>query len=433
MGIAKERIKLTPKLFRFPKVKKRKYLMFGTIILLVIISAVIIKSMPLTVNVITLQPKDFTKGFTEEGEVIAAQEWPIYNSVAGKLESLNVKNGDSVKKGQVLFEINTTDLNYQSEELKAQIQSLEGQRLQSSQQPYEAQIAQQKLLIQQAEKDVETEQSNAARMKALYDAGSISMVQYQDAQAAYERANNLLEQQKSGLDLIYEQHQVSQGTELYYENQKKALQTQIEQLEDEIAKAKIVAKQDGVIKDLVLKEGSLVPMGEQVMTIFSNQGYKLESYVLASDALDVKAGSPVQLIQSTSTGNKILAGRVDTLDVAAVEKVSPLGLKENRVKVTISLTEPSPQVVLGSTLDVEFTTVKASNQLMVPKTALFPYQEGYAVWIIQDGKAKIRPVIKGLENDSEVIIEEGLAKDDVILLDPNLQGLKEGKPVKAIL
>lgn len=433
MSIAGEKSKLTSGWFKVPKLRKGKPLIFGTIILLVVISVVIQKSMPLTVSAVTLHPKDFTKGFTEEGEIMAVQEWPVFNAVEGKLASLQVKNGDRVRKGQLLAAIDTADLNYQAEELQAQLQSLEGQRLQSIPKSYQAQIAQQDLLIQQGEKDVETEEANVARLKALYDAGSVSMVQYQDALASLEKAKNLLAQQKSGLEVIHEQHQTSEGTELYYENQKKALQTQISQLKDRMAKAEIVAQEDGVIKDFVLKEGSLVPLGQQIMTIFSTQGYKLESFVLASDALDIKTGSPVRLIQSTSTGNKTLAGRVDALDVAAVEKVSPLGLKENRVKVTIAVTEPSPDVVLGSTLDVEFTTVKAARQLTVPKTALFSYKDGYAVWMIEGGKAKIQSVIKGVENDSEVIIEKGLAEGEVILQDPNLQGLKEGKAVKPVL
>ena len=431
MKVAIEKTEI-PKMFNLPNLKHRKIVIMGGIALLILISVTISNAMPLPVNVITLHPKDFSKGFTEEGEVMASQEWSIFNPVEGKLESLKVQNGDNVKKGQVLFEMSTSDLNYQLEGLKAQLQSLEGQRLQNYKNPNEAQIGQQSLLIKLAEKDVQTEELNLTRMKALYDAGSISLVQYEAAQAAFEKAKNLLEQQKLGLQLIYEQHQTSQGTELYYSNQKKAIQAQIDQLEDKINKAVVIALQDGIIKDLTLKEGNVIPQGQQIMTVFTNEGYKLESFVLASDALDIKVGSPVQVIQATSTVHKSFEGTISAVDISAVERISPLGLKENRVKTTIQLAKPSPNVVLGSNVDVKFTTVKVPDQLMIPKTALFPYQEGDAVWMIREGKAKIQPVKKGLENDSQVIIE-GLSNDDIILQDPNLKELKEGKRLKAIL
>ena len=431
MAIEKTKLRLTPKMFKLPKLK-RKYLIMGGLALLILIYVAVSSAMPLPVNVITVHPQDFTKGFTEEGEVMAAQEWSIFNSVEGKLESLKVQNGDIVKKGDVLFEMNTVDLNYQLEGLKAQFHSLEGQRLQNYKNPNDAQVAQQKLVIEQAEKDVQKEELNLSRMKALYDAGSISLVQYEEAQTSFDKSNNVLEQQTLGLQLIYEQNKASQGTELYYSNQKKALQAQIDQLVDKISKAKVCALQDGIIKDITLKEGNVIPQGQQIMTVFTNDGYKLESYVLASDSLDIKVGSTVQLIQGTSTGNQLFEGKVEAVGVSAIEIISPLGLKENRVKVTILLAASSA-VVLGSNLDVKYTTLEEPNKLSIPKTALFPYQEGDAVWMIQEGKAKIQPVKKGHENDSHVMIEEGLAKDDMILQDPNLKDLKEGKRLKALL
>lgn len=438
MAIEKTTLNQTPKIskvrnFNLRNSKNRKFLIAGGLAVLIVIAIAVSKAMPLSAGVYTLHPKDFTKGFTEEGEVIAAQEGPIFNPVEGKLESLKVQNGDRVKKGQVLFEMSTSDLNYQLEALKAQYQSLEGQRLQNHKNPNDAQVAQQKLIIQQAEKDAQTEEVNLSRMKELYDAGSISLVQYEDAQKTSEKAENFLEQQKEGLQLIYEQYQAAQGTDLYYINQKNSLQAQMDQLEDKISKATVVALQDGSIKDLSLKEGNVVPLGQQIMTIYRNNGYKLESFVLASDALDIKVGSPVQVIQATSTGNKSITGKIEAIDPSAVEKISPLGLKENRVKVTILLTDPSPVVVLGSNVDVKFTTLEIPNKLLIPKTALFPYQQGDAVWVLQQGKAKIQPVKKGLENNSDVIIEQGLSDGDVIILDTNLTNLKEGKRVKGAL
>jgi len=433
MALEKTNLNLTPKTFKLSKLKHRKFLIMGVLAVLILVIVIISNSLPLSAKAFTLHPQDFRKGFTEEGMIIAAQEWPIFNPVEGKLQSLKVEDGASVKKGQVLFEMSTSGLNYQLEALKAQLQGVEGQRLQTYKSLNDAQVAQQQLIIQQAEKDVQTEEVNLSRMKALYDARAISLVQYEEAQTTFEKAKNVLEQQQLGLQSIYEQNEAPQGTELYYSNQKKALQAQIDQLEDKLSKAVVVAVQDGIVKDLTLKEGNVIPEGQQVMTVFTNDGYKLESFVLASDALDIKVGSPVQLIQATSAGNKILTGKVEAVAISAIEKISPLGLKENRVKVTILLAESSPIIVLGSNVDVKFTTVEVQGKLLIPKTALFAYQNGEAVWVVQQGKAKILPVKKGLENDSQVIVEQGLSDEDVILQDPNITNLKEGKRIKALL
>lgn len=411
--------------------KKKRRIIYGIIALLILAAGLVSTLMPLEGKLFTVHPEEFTKGFTEEGQVLAAKEWPLYNAVDGKAASIFVQNGDRVSKGQVLLEIGTTDLNYQLDALKAQLKSLEGQRLQSYRNPYEALVKQQTLLLEQAEKDSLAQDQSLERTKTLYEAGALPLVQYEEAQRQAEKAKNFLEQQKSALQLLYEQQAPAPGTDLFFAGQKEALNVQISQLEEKILKAKVTAPQDGLVKDLTLKEGALIPQGQLLLHVFQEQGYKLESYVLASDALEIEPGNSVEVVQDTSSGKKTLSGQVESIDPSALERISPLGLKENRVKVTLVLKSEAP-VILGSSMDVKFTTQRESNQLMVPKTALFPYQEGQAVWVVRDGRAKIQPISKGMENDRQVIITEGLVDGDQLLLDTDLKGLKEGKAIYTI-
>ena len=408
------------------KGKKRKFLIWGALALLLIVLAVASRFMPLSANVLTLEPSDFSVGFTEEGEIMAVSEWPVFSPIEGRIEAIRVENGDMVRNGQILFELSTSELNFALTALRAQIRSLEGQRLQSSTSPDAALAAQQILRIEQAERDVQTEEVNLARVKALYEAGAAPLAQYEEARDALDRAGNFLEQQRYGLELLYERNP---GTDIYYDNQINAVQAQIGQLEDKLGKASVLASQDGQIKDLSLKEGGAVLMGQQIMTVFAGDGYKIESYVLAGDVPDIRIGGKVEAVQSAASGNRYFSGQVEAVEVAAVERISPLGLKENRVKVTIRLAGDLPAVVLGSMADVRFTTFEAKNKLLLPKTALFPYQEGEAVWVVRGGKAFIQGVIRGMENDSQVLIEGGLTAGDLVIRDPNIAGLKEGKRI----
>lgn len=410
--------------------KKKKRIIYGIIAVIILSAGIVPTLMPLEGKLLTIHPEEFTKGFTEEGQVLAAKEWPLYNAVDGKVATLSVKNGDRVTKGQVLIEIGTSDLNYQLDSLKAQLKSIEGQRLQNYRNPYEAMVKQQALLLEQAEKDSLSQDQTLARIKTLYEAGALPLVQYEEAQNQAAKAKNFWEQQKNALQLLYEQQAPAPGTDLFFAGQKESLNAQISQLEEKIMKSKVTAPQDGLVKDLTLKEGALLPQGQLLLHIFQEHGYKLESYVLASDALEIKPGNSVEVIQDTSSGKKTLSGQVESIDPSAIERISPLGLKENRVKVTLDLKSEAP-VVLGSSMDVKFTTQKESNQLMVPKTALFPYQEGQAVWVVRNGKAEIRPISKGMENERQVIITEGLKDGEQLLLDTGLKGLKEGKRIKS--
>lgn len=415
-----------------PKKSKQKKMLIYGIIALLILSAVVFSSLkPLEGAVITLQPQEFVKSFTEEGQVLAAKEWPLYNTVNAKVATILVENGDQVKQGQVLLKLNTQDLVYQLEALKAQRKSVEGQRLQAHTNPYPALIEQQNLLIAQAEKDHLAQEENLARSKALYEAGALPLVQYEEAQQQAERAKSFLTQQKTALELIYEQHQPQQGTEQFYGGQIEALNAQIAQLEDQIALGQVTAPADGLIKDLTLREGEWVTPGQLLLNLFQNSSYKVKSYVLASEASAIKTGDTVETTQDSSLEDLVLPGQIENVEPSAVERISPLGLKENRVKVSILLHSESP-LIIGSTLDVNFITHKEPAQIMVPKTTLFPYGEGEAVWVVRAGVANIQPVVKGMENNREVIILEGLTAGEHVLLDTDLPGLKEGKKIKAL-
>lgn len=410
--------------------RKRRVIIYGLLAVLVLASVAVSSLKPLEGTVLTVEPKQFVRGFTEEGQVLAAREWPLYTSVDGKVMAVHVRNGDSVSKGQTLLELDTTDLVYQLAALKAQLQSVEGQHLQTTGDPLKALVQQQTLLIEQAERDALALEQSHSRMKALFEAGAIPLTQYEEARLQAEKAHNFLEQQKAALALLYEQQSLP-GTAQIYAGQKDALQAQISQLEDRIGKAKVTAPEDGLIKDAHLKEGEFAAAGQLLLNVFAPNGYKAEGYILAKEAPSLKAGDPVEIILDTNSGDQILSGDIESVEPSAVERISPLGLKENRVKVIVSLHSESP-VIIGSTVDIKFITHRAEAQLMIPKTALFPYENGEAVWAVDEGKARIRPVVKGMENDKEVIILEGLNPGDQILLDTDLTGLKEGKKIKAL-
>ncbi len=75
------------------------------------------------------------------------------------------------------------------------------------------------------------------------------------------------------------------------------------------------------------------------------------------------------------------------------------------------------------------TTHRQEDKLVVPKTVVFPYEKGDAVWVVREGKAAIQTVTKGLETGTDVVIEEGLQPGDRVIINPKLEGLKEGKKV----
>jgi len=408
---------------------KRKWKWLVGIVVIGIITTVIIMNMQkgLEASVVKIQPQMISKTFTEEGKTVSEQYQPIIPTISGKLITLPVEEGEIVKKGTVLAVIDVKELQFQLEQLKGELKSLKGEENKSFEEQYASQISQQKLQVNQALEDLKQAKTELNRMEQLYQVSAISKSEYEAAKYSVVSAENTLKQHEETLASLYNAKNDSMQ---FYQGRKEAIQSQIASIEHQIGKKRLIAPFDGIISNLTVKEGMVVGPQTTLMTIFKQDDYTVETYVLTEDISDVQKGLQVDIIQDTEEKDVKFQGIVEKIAPTAVEKQSALGLIEQRVKVSIRPDIPANiKLAPGYAFDIEFTTAKRENQLIVPKTTLFPYEKSEAVWVVRENKAQVQPVQKGFENDQDVAITEGLKKGDFVILNPQLEGLEEGKEI----
>lgn len=361
--------------------KKKWKLLAGILLLLGVIGFLTFgKRQNLQTDLLKVQPGVIAQVFTEEGRVIAKQEIPLYTADGGKVTDLSIRDGQNVKKGDHLLSFDATALNLQLQQLQGQLKSIR---------------AQQELELSQLELD---------KKKQLYEIGAISQKEYEDA--------------------------LNSANSSYYPGQIEALQAQIEAVQYKINESTIYAPTNGTVAELNIKEGMFLNPGTSLMTIYQNAEYLVEVYVLTEDAANIQPGMKVQLVQDNQEKDLTFSGQVEKIAPAAEEKVSTLGLLEQRLKVTIDPMVPKHlQLKPGYALDVQFTLAAQENVFSVPKTALFPYRDGEALWVVRNNTAEIQPVKTGFANEQEIVITEGLNSGDFVVLDPQLEGLKEGAKI----
>lgn len=364
--------------------KKKWKLIFGALIMIFLILTVFIQATkPLEAELLTVKKEDLAKTFKEEGIVRAEKETLVYSLYGGKVKNIPVKEGDAVKAGAVLATFDSQELLYQIQNLQGQLRSIEAQKN-----------------LQELTIDLETK-------KLLYDSGVISKKEF-------EEAENTINSD-------------------YYPALISAVKAQINQINYQISQRNAVSPLAGTVAELQIKEGMVVTPAAPLLSIFSGSSHKVEAYVLTEDASRIQPKMKVNLIQDNRSGDVVFTGTVERIAPSAVEKLSTLGLIEQRLKVTIAPQIPQDLILKpGYALDIEFTLDKQEGQLVVPKTVLFPYQDGDALWVVKGGKAAIRPVRKGFENEKNVAISEGLQEGDLIILNPKLEGLKEGKKIRQL-
>ena len=411
--------------------KKKWKWIAGAVIALAILGPVVSQGFQsLQLELLEIKKTSIAKTFTEEGLVASDSEYPVSTVTGGKVIRIPVTEGQAVKKGTLLIQFDATELGFQAEQLEAQLKSIAGEEAKVLKDSYPAEVKKQEAALEQAKRNRESAQKNFDRINSLYEASTVSKVEFEKAQEALQDAQSAVTIEAAALEALKAQHQPGGGTSQYYAGLKASLEAQLDSIEYQMDQCTLEAPSDGTVAQLSVKEGETVAPNSHVMKLLKKGLFKVEVFVLTEDVDSLRPGMEVTLIQDKLDEDITFSGIVSGIAPSAVEKTSALGLEEQRVKVTV-LPEVPENLVLrpGYALDVKFKTAEENNQLVIPKTAVFSYKDGEAVWVVRKGKALIQPITKGFENDTEVAVTKGLKEGDFIILDPQAEGLKEGKRI----
>ncbi|NLX90552.1 MAG: biotin/lipoyl-binding protein [Firmicutes bacterium] len=395
--------------------KRLKWILWGVVVAALVGVSVYSATRPLQAELLEIKPRTIEKKFTESGTVSAVWQKDFFSVSGGKVLTVNVKEGDEVAAGELLLALDTRDIDYQIVQLEGQLISLRGQERQAlsglgkSQTSPQPAIEQLKIQLQSAQEEHE-------RMAVLYQADAVSKSDLDEAERAVRQLELLLAQQE----------QLLLGAKEQFAGLESSLRAQIALLEYQRENAEFIAPEKSTVVAVHVKEGEVVAPGAPLISLYRPGEYEVDVYLLPEDVVHVQPGMDVRVAYKGLSGEDELGGKVTKIAHAAVERISSLGLAEQRVKVTVELSGDVSSLRSGYAMDVTFVTRCEENSLVVPKTALFTYEGESAVWVVRRGKAEIQPVEKGLEADDEVAVVSGLAEGDLVIRNTRLEGLKDG-------
>lgn len=406
--------------------KRMKWLLW--VMTVIALSAVYVynAARPLQVELLVVQPRDIEKKFVETGTLSAVWEKDLFSAAAGRVTLLTVKEGDTVAAGEILVRLDTREIEYQIAQLQGQLHSILGQEKQAFSGPRAAQVAQQQLAVKQAEQQLNSAREEYGRTETLFAAGAVSKSVLEEAGRAVTQLELIHAQQVQALKLLQEESGPPAGTAEHFAGLAASLQAQLALLEYQRRNAVLTAPAAGTVAAVHVKERAVVTPGTPLLSLFRPGKYELELFVLPQDIRKVKTGLPVEVSFRDEQNGKSMSGTVTGVAPTAVEKLSALGVLEQRVKVTVAVSGEVAGLRPGFAMDVTFVTQREEGRLAVPKTALFMLDGESAVWVVRNGRAGIQPVQKGLETDDDAVIISGLAEGERVILNPRLEGLKEG-------
>jgi HlyD family secretion protein len=169
-----------------------------------------------------------------------------------------------------------------------------------------------------------------------------------------------------------------------------------------------------------------VPFGTPIVVLSNPRKIEIVVDVLSTDAVKVKPGAAV-IIENWG-GAAPLRARVRTVEPYGFTKVSALGIEEQRANVIADFVDPPDGLGDGYRVDARIIIWESPNVLKIPASALFRVGQVWNVFVIEDGRTRLRPVEVGRRNASEAEITKGLEEAAEVVLHP-ANDLKDGARV----
>jgi HlyD family secretion protein len=131
-------------------------------------------------------------------------------------------------------------------------------------------------------------------------------------------------------------------------------------------------------------------------------------------------------------GERALPGRVRRVEPSGFMKVSALGVEEQRVNVVVDFVDSlaaGGRLGDGYRVEVRIVVWQAEDVVLAPTSSLLRQGDEWAVFVVEGGRARLRPVEVGRRNDSLAQIVSGLSPGHEVIVHPG-DALRDGSRVR---
>ena len=186
----------------------------------------------------------------------------------------------------------------------------------------------------------------------------------------------------------------------------------------------------GKVVKLIQRSEGMVLAGTPLLELGDPTQLEVVADILTEDAAQIAPGTGVQL--SNWGGADVLEGRVRLIEPGAFTKVSALGVEEQRVNVVIDFTSAAEKWQTlgdGFKVDVRVLVQVVDNAVKVPVSALFPLGARSGLFVLEQGRARLREIDVAARNGAEAWVRSGLVSGTQVIVYPDTQ-LKDGDRVR---
>jgi len=422
-------------------------------------------------NVVTVQTgkvqrQDLSSVVSGSGEIKPKTYVNIGANAYGKITHLYVKEGDHVKKGQLLAQLENVQSTADVSANQASVQAAETDAIAA-----DAALKTSDADLLRAQADYGRNKLDWDRAQNLFKEGLIAKSDFDSRQNAWATADAALVQAKARVA----QAKAQKDSADRHVAQARANLTRVA---DVLQKTSYAAPYDGVVTNLPVREGESVVIGIQsalgstLLTLADMSVITAEVKVDETDIVNVHLGQPAE-VTIDAIPKKVFHGTVSEIGDNAIVRSTGVATSQQTTaseeakdfKVVVTVTDPPPDLRPGLSTTAKITTAARSGVLSIPIQALSvrskaqleqekstpgsvhaaapapketasknkdQQQDVQGVFVIRNKKAEFVPVTTGITGTSDIEVVNGLSDGDEVITGSYkvLRTLRSGSRVK---
>jgi len=402
---------------------RRRWILWtvGAIVAVIVLASFMSRDDSIPVTTARVSRSTIRSAISSNGKVEPVHNFEAHAPIGTTAKRVLVKEGDHVKKGQLLVELNAATARSQAAQAMAQVKASQADISALHQGGTQEELLTLQAQLVKAHGDLDTAQHNLDALKRLQQTGAASPGEVRTAQNQLDAASAQVKLLESRQKERYSQPEVER-----VQAEQSQAQSAYSAAQDVLNQLLIRAPFNGVVYSVAVKQGAYVNPGELVLQEADLSQVLVRAFVDEPDVARLSSGERIEVTWDA------MPGRIWTAVVSAIPAEVKLHGTRNVGETTCIVPNPDYKLLPNINVGVTIVTAEHKDALTIPREALRQDDSVPYVFQIVNNELHRTNVQTSLANLTKVEITGGLPENGVVAIgSTNNKPLRDGLTVRA--
>jgi HlyD family secretion protein len=349
--------------------------------------------------------QDLVTSTSTNGKVEPIHDFPAHAPAPTTVKKIYVREGQQVKAGELLMQLDDADMRAQAARALAQIKTAEADQsaVQSGGTQEEVLNARSELAKAQAERD--GAQKNYDALQQLAKTGAAAPSEVREAATRLANAETQLKLAQQKQNDRYSRPEVNR-----VEAQAEQARASYAAAQDQLMHTEIRAPFEGTVYSIPVKQGEWVQQGELLIELANLRRVQVRAFVDEPELGKLATGQPISITWDALPG-KTWHGEVTQMPYT----ITTYGTR-NVGQVLCGVDNDDGRLLPNINVTVTVSVANKKDIVTIAREALHDDDNGRFVYVIKDGHLDRQPVEAGIANNTRIEITKGLEPGELVAL-----------------